>query len=191
MVLAAQKGVNFQASSFAHAVLVAGDLGGRYDDRTMKGQAPRAVGDLLPAAMPQLGERLLEYRVQASWTSIVGRDVARRARPSSYASGTLQVVVDNSPWLHELTLRVADLQRMVSAHFPEVRALRFSLATSPIDPPSRDRVSPARSSTVALGRDDVADIDAAVSAIADPEVAEAARRLLTTARRTPIPGAPR
>ena len=158
----------------------------------MKREGPRAVGDLLPAAMPQLGERLLEYRVQSSWTAIVGRDVARRARPSTLAGGTLQILVDNSPWLHELTLRSADLLAMVRSRFTEVRALRFSLATSPVDPRSHDRVSPIRSTTVTLSRNDIADIDLAVSSIPDPEVAEVARRLLTTARRTPIPrGAPR
>lgn len=152
----------------------------------MKGQAPRAVGDLLSAAMPQLGERLVEYRVQTSWASIVGRDVARRARPSGYAGGTLQVLVDNSPWLHELTLRSGELQRQVSAHFPEVRALRFSLSTSPVDPPSRERARASRRRAVALSPDDLADIDLAVSAIPDPAIADVARRLLTTARRSPI-----
>src|SRR5262245_3222206 len=110
----------------------------------MKRDAPRAVGDLLPAAMPQLGERLLEYRIQSSWTSIVGRDVARRARPASFAGGTLQVVVDNSPWLHELTLRSADLVESVRARFPEVRALRFALAVSPVESHSRGYAPPAR-----------------------------------------------
>ena len=136
--------------------------------------------------MPQLGERLLEYRIQSSWTSIVGRDVARRARPSSFAGGTLHVTVDNSPWLHELTLRSADLVESVRRRFPEVRALRFALAVGPTESRSREHASPARTSTVPLSREDVADIDLAVSAITDPDLADVARRLLTTARRTPI-----
>ena len=152
----------------------------------MRVQAPRAVGDLLPAAMPQLGERLLEYKIQTSWTSIVGPDVARRARASAMSGGTLEILVDNSPWLHELTLRSDDLLRRVRERFPEISAVKFALSTAPVAPSSRERTGVPRPERTALTPSDLAEIDLAVSVIPDPTIADAARRLLTTARRSPL-----
>src|SRR5436309_7648939 len=165
---------------------VAASRDGAYDDRAMRVQAPRAVGDLLPAAMPQLGERLLEYKIQTAWTSIVGPDVARRARASAMSGGTLEILVDNSPWLHELTLRSDDLLRRVRERFPEISAVKFALSTAPVAPSSRERTGVPRPERTALTPSDLAEIDLAVSVIPDPTIADAARRLLTTARRSPL-----
>jgi hypothetical protein len=148
---------------------------------------PRAVADLLPTAMPQLGERLLEHQIRRSWPEIVGREIASRARPAGLANGTLTVAVDNSPWLHELTLRAAELARRVSARVPAVRALRFTLGTASAvdaDPAAAPR---DRRPAVRLTADDLTEIDTAAAAIADPALADTARRLLTKARRYPIP----
>ena len=105
----------------------------------MKSDAPRAVGDLLAGAMPQLEERLREHRLGRSWPAIVGADVARRARPGALTNGVLQIVVDNSPWLCELTLRAAELTRRVRAEVPSVRALRFTLGEPRADADGGDR----------------------------------------------------
>jgi hypothetical protein len=148
----------------------------------MKKSAPRAVGDLLPSALPQIADRLLELKIRASWASIVGRDTARRTRPEAFAAGVLRVVVDNSPWLQELTLRAGALTADVRARYPEVRELRFMLGTLERDS-ANAAAKPRR--PISLTADDRAEIDAATVAIADAGVAEAARRLLTTARRFP------
>lgn len=148
----------------------------------MKRAEPRAVGELLLSALPQISDRLLEFRIRQSWPSIVGRDVARRARPDGFIDGTLCVVVDNSPWLHELTLREAELTATVRQRFPDVRALRLTLGA--LEPDTKTTMpSPPR--PVALTATDRADIDAATAAIPDAALAEAARRLLVTARRFP------
>jgi hypothetical protein len=152
----------------------------------MKSDAPRAVGDLLAGAMPQLEERLGEHRLGRSWVAIVGAEVARRARPGSLTNGVLQIVVDNSPWLCELTLRAAELTRRVRAEVPGVRALRFTLGALP--GPDVDRPPPPspRAHDHALTPHDVAEIDSATASIADPAVASAARRLLMAARRSSL-----
>jgi len=148
----------------------------------MKTPAPRAVGELLSSALPQISERLLELHIRRAWTSIVGRDGARRTHPDGVNAGTLRVVVDNSPWLHELTLREAELTAKVRAQFPNVRALRLTLGprstetSTTVAPPPRP---------VSLTADDHADIEAATAAIADSNLAEVARRLMVTARRFP------
>jgi hypothetical protein len=148
----------------------------------MKSPAPRAVGDLLLSALPQISERLSTVRLRQSWGAIVGRDAARRSRPDSVTGGTLRVIVDNSPWLHELTLREPDLTTKVRARFPEIRALRFTLGAVDSEPAAARDAAPR---PISLTPADHADIDAATAAITDERVADAARRLLTTARRFP------
>jgi hypothetical protein len=148
----------------------------------MKRPAPRAVGDLLLSALPQISDRLTHFRLRQAWGTIVGRDVARRSRPDSFVGGTLRVVVDNSPWLHEMTLREAELVTKVRDRFPEVRALRFTLGALETEPASALEAAPR---AVPLTAADHADIDAATAAITDESVADAARRLLVTARRFP------
>jgi hypothetical protein len=148
----------------------------------MKRPAPRAVGDLLSSALPQLSDRLLALHIRRDWASIVGRDAARRTRPDAISGGTLRVVVDNSPWLHELTLRTAELAARIHEQFPDVHTLRFVLGAAAHE----EAHAPAkRPRAVPLTAADHADIDAAAAAIADSDLADAARRLLVTARRFP------
>src|SRR2546427_6839285 len=88
----------------------------------MRVGAPRAVADLLVTAVPELRERLAEHHVRRVWSTLVGADVARRAKPQGLVEGCLTVIVDNSPWLHELTLRADELTARLRARFPAVRA---------------------------------------------------------------------
>ena len=149
----------------------------------MKQGTPRAVADVLISAVPQLSDRLPEYHLRRAWAALVGPDMARRTRPQSLTNGCLHVVVDNSPWLHELTLRAAELTARLSAESPAVRSLRFTLGTLETEPRSRPERRERRAT--ALSDDDRRDIDEAASAISDPALAAVARRLLTTARRFP------
>jgi hypothetical protein len=163
------------------AVNLAGSSGCRIPEE-MKQRTPRAVADVLIAAVPQLSDRLPEYHIRRAWAALVGPDMARRTRPQSLSNGCLHVVVDNSPWLHELTLRVAELTARLAAETP-VRSLRFTLGTLETEPRSRPERRERRAT--ALTDDDRRDIDEAASAISDPALADVARRLLTTARRFP------
>src|SRR6185312_16587240 len=97
----------------------------------MRRGAPRAVGELLVNALPQLEDRLLVQKLARTWVALVGADMARHAQPQSLANGCLHVAVDNSPWLHELTLRAAELTERLRAQFDVVRSLRFTLGTLP------------------------------------------------------------
>jgi len=148
----------------------------------MRSGAPRNIADVLAAAVPQIADRLPEYRIRKAWTVLVGPDVARRTRPQSFANGCLHVVVDNSPWLHELTLRAAELTDRLHAQVDAVRSLRFSLGTLEAEPSPPAERRERRAKT--LDDDDRRDIEAAASAISDPALADAARRLLTKARRS-------
>jgi hypothetical protein len=150
----------------------------------MKGGAPRRVGELLVSAMPQLQDRLLVQQLRAEWPALVGHEVARRTQPQALANGCLQVTVDNSPWLHEMTLRAPDVAARVGAQFPAVRSIRFSLGLPPAEePPPAARPAPGT-----LVDDDRRAIDAAAAAISDRDLAANARRLLTRAWSVPARG---
>src|SRR5256712_4152599 len=133
--------------------------------------------------MPELRERLLEERIRRAWSAIVGTDTARRAHPIRFANACLEVVVDNSPWLHELTLRSPDLTARLAAHFPEIRALRFVQGALPAESAAPRTGEPR---PTPLSAADAREIDDAVTAIADEDLQRAARRLMTKARRFPV-----
>ena len=138
------------------------------------------MADILAAAVPQIAERVHEYRVLKAWNPLVGPDVARRTRPQSLVNGCLHVVVANSPWLSELTLRAPELTARLRARIDAVQSLRFTLGTFRAEPsPPAER----RERRATLDDGDRRDIEAAASAISDPALADAARRLMTTARR--------
>ena len=145
-------------------------------------QGPRAVGELLVSAVPELRERLVEDRVRRSWNAVVGPDVARRAQPHVLTNGCLHVVVDNSPWLHELTLRAGELTARLGERFETIRSLRFTLG--PLDARPDPMPSAAPPPSCALTLDDVREIEATVAPIPDADVRAAARRLLGAARRS-------
>jgi hypothetical protein len=147
----------------------------------VKRQGPRAVSELLVNAVPELRDRLVEVRIRGAWNGLVGPDAARRARPQSLNNGCLHVVVDNSAWLQELTLRAGELTTRIAARFETIRTLRFTLGRP--DGPSETPPSSKPPASRTLDADDVREIDETVAPIRDPDVRAAARRLLGTARR--------
>jgi hypothetical protein len=141
---------------------------------------PRAIGDILPDAMPQLVERLAEVRVRQNWERTVGPAVAGRARPGILAEGCLTVVVDNSPWLHELTLRQQEILTMVRRECPSVKTLRLTVGSLPDE--SITRAVAASRPAAPLSEHDRREIEEATAIISDPALATTVRRLLARAR---------
>lgn len=92
---------------------------------------PTPVGQLLTTVLPPLAERLLARAVQRDWPSLVGPQISRRSQPADLRDRILTVVVDNSPWLQELTLREAELLARVQGRYgsESIKALRFTLGT--------------------------------------------------------------
>jgi hypothetical protein len=147
---------------------------------------PVPVGSFLETAFPTLAERLLEARIRREWEALVGPEIARRCQPRELKGGTLNVIVNNSPWLQELTLREADLlSRLAHRYGPRaVRSLTLSLGTlpaEPADPVRRGARSNARPSDAYPTEEERKLIEAAVALIADPELRLQVRRLLEKA----------
>jgi len=139
------------------------------------------VGNLLSRAVPALAERLLEESIRRDWAQTVGADAARRSRPIALRQGTLQVSVDNSPWLQELTLRSAAITaKLHERHGSALGDVRFVLATAAPSAPSRD---PAQSRTIVpsrqLSAEEARQVDDAARRLADHGLAASFRRLLT------------
>ena len=151
--------------------------------------SPVRVRDLLIAAVPQLEEHLLQDAIRRDWSQTVGPELGRRSRPARLRAGVLDVTVDNSPWLHEMTLRSPQLLAAVRARFSNVGALKFThgAIAPPVEkqPRRERREAPGR-----LSREERSIVDAAVSPVSDAALAASLRRLLTKdllARRMPDP----
>src|SRR5207244_11585090 len=136
------------------------------------------------AAMHSPHYEHVEHVAVSGWSTPVDVYVPRLAKPQALVDGCLTVIVDTSPWLHELTLRADELTARLRARFPAVRALRFTLGTLEEAGPSAAPRRRPRSSAP-LGAADLRAIDEAISPIPDPALAAAARRLLTKAWRFP------
>src|SRR5260370_1400675 len=142
--------------------------------------SPVRVGDVLVAARPDLQEGLLAERIRLGWRGAVGADLSRRSRPGELKAGTLTIMVDNSPWLQELSMRSAEVLSAVRARFgPSVTALRLSLAGPAPSPerPARRATPPTGSSR--LDPDETALVESALAPVQDADLASTVRRLMS------------
>jgi len=149
---------------------------------TRGGRNPVRVGNLLTAAVPALAERMLEESIRREWAHTAGPEAARRSRPGALRQGTLEVSVDNSPWLQELTLRSAAIVAALrKRHGSAVTGVRFALGSGRGDADAAAR--PARAGTQAPQRrltvEEARLVDAATGQVPDPALASSLRRLLT------------
>lgn len=152
-----------------------------------RGARPVPVGQILASAIPGLDDRMLEARIRGAWPVTVGPDLAGRSRPGELRQGVLSVTVDNSPWLHEMTLRSGELLSAVQArHGAAVTSLRFTLGAIAT---ARPAVRPSWTAPAArLSAEEERSVEAIAAAVADPALAVSLRRLLTKdliARRRP------
>jgi predicted nucleic acid-binding Zn ribbon protein len=136
------------------------------------------VADILPQAVPQLAGRLVEHTIRRQWPSLVGPEVARRTRPGALAGDCLQVVVDNSPWCHEITLRAPAILAALQSHLGPgaVGALRVTVGPlaperPPVAPERRQRWSRPSAEGMLL-------IERVCAPITDHDLKESIRRLL-------------
>jgi hypothetical protein len=156
---------------------------------TRGGRNPVRVGNLLTAAVPALAERMLEEAIRREWAQTAGPEAARRSRPGALRQGTVEVSVDNSPWLQELTLRAAAIVAALrKRHGSAVIGVRFALGNGRGD--ADVSAGPARASSEAPRRrlpvpergltvEEARMVDAAAGQVPDPVLASSIKRLLT------------
>ena len=158
--------------------------------------SPQRVGDLLTMAVPALAERLLEDTIRREWRQALPADLSRRSEPGELKRGSLEVRVDNSVWLHELTLRTDELvAALARRHGAVVRSVHVQLGRLRPAPEAAAAAAPVRRETrPRLTPEEAREADALVAELSDPEIARALRRLYTkdrlARRRTASPAAP-
>jgi hypothetical protein len=141
-------------------------------------RSPVRVREVLVAALPELRDRLMEEAIRSDWSRLVGVELGRRSRPERLKGGVLEVIVDNSPCLQELTLRARAVLATVQTRFATVAALRFTLGTLPsragaVARPTRPQAQSRLSS------EDLHAVEAMATTLPDPILAGGLRRLLT------------
>jgi hypothetical protein len=148
---------------------------------TRSGRSPVRVGNLLVKAVPALAERLLEEAIRREWLQTIGPEAARRSRPLALRQSILEISVDNSPWLQELTLRSAAIAATLrERHGSAVSGVRFVLATTtPGAAASEPRHSRTGVSSRQLSAEEARQVDDAAARLADHGLATSFRRLLT------------
>ena len=139
---------------------------------------PVRVRDVLVSALPALQSRLLEEAIKTDWSRLIGPELGRRSQAGQLHAGVLDVIVDNSPCLQEMTLRSAELLATLQRRFRTVTSLRFVLGTLPA---GSDRTAPRTRSEPrpSLGPEDLRVIEAMTASLPDPILAGGLRRLLT------------
>ena len=139
---------------------------------------PLRVRDLLLAAVPGLRDRMLEETIRSGWADIAGPEIARRSRPGELRAGVLTVLVDNSPWLQEVTLRASEILAGIRArHGSAVTSVRCALGTlpAPRQTVAHHRPPPADP----LSAEEERAVDAIIAPVSDPVLAASMRRLVT------------
>jgi len=140
---------------------------------------PVRVRDVLVAALPELRDRLLEETIRRDWSRLAGPELRRRSQPGRLKAGVLDVTVDNSPWLYEMTLRSGELLAALQTRFGSVvSSLRLALGVVPagVDPPKADHRPEPRAR---LSHEEAEVVEAMVASLPDPALAGSLRRLLT------------
>lgn len=150
---------------------------------------PTPVGALLTAALPPLADKLLAAAVRREWSRAVGPEIARRAAPGDLRAGTLTVVVDNSPWLQELTLREGELLSRLQARFGADSIAALQLTLGAVSHPSEVTTQKTRRAEESLTPEEEAWVAGTTSSIGDPALAETVRRLLVKDALRRRPGA--
>jgi hypothetical protein len=140
--------------------------------------SPVRVRDILVSALPELENRLLEEAIRTDWNRLIGPELGRRSRPGWLHAGVLDVTVDNSPCLQEMTLRSSELLAALRHRFTAVASLKFTLGMLP--PVAGPAVPRTRSGPQSgPSPEELRAIEVMATSLPDPILAGCLRRLLT------------
>jgi predicted nucleic acid-binding Zn ribbon protein len=103
------------------------------------------IKDVLPFVYRQnvAGEGADEDLVRSYWSSAVGEEIARRAKPVRLRGGTLEIEVDDASWLRTLRGLREQIIRRVNAAVDQqaVQKIRFHDAELTPRPPGRAEIA--------------------------------------------------
>lgn len=123
-----------------------------------------------------LATKLKEYRVVGRWEKIVGKVIARHARPASLQGKKLSVVVDSSAWMQQLSLLKPELIEKLNRGLgaDSVKSITFKMGiVAPAEKPAIEHAGPSM-----LDKGATEKIEDYVHGLKDLDVKEALRRLI-------------
>ncbi|GAA1957419.1 DUF721 domain-containing protein [Agromyces allii] len=99
------------------------------------GRDPKPLGDAIDGLTSQLGwsAPLSQHELLASWSSLVGDEIAAHSEPIGIEHGVLQVRCESTAWATQLRILRADLVTRILDGFPEagVESIRFQGPDAP------------------------------------------------------------
>lgn len=149
---------------------------------------PSGIGGALSSLATAWGmESPLESAaIFASWSEIVGPEVAAKCRPTSLKEGVLRVRTDSAAWASEFRYVAAEVIRRINGRFgrevvKEVKPWVGAAVKENRGRPAAGRAGPPKASTV-LAPGVLAEVDAVAGEIDDEKVAAALRKALLAAK---------
>ncbi|MDA0657947.1 MAG: DUF721 domain-containing protein [Planctomycetota bacterium] len=98
-------------------------------------RAPQRMGDVVSQLMARRGYArvLSHHQYDDSWREIVGEEIARQTRTGQLKRSVLEIFVQNSVLMQELTFRKSELlKRLQSQHLShQIKEIRFKVAAVP------------------------------------------------------------
>jgi len=135
-----------------------------------------------------LSHRLLEQRLQCDWAAIAGHLIAQHSRPLRLRHRKLTITVESPAWLHQLRyLEPSLLEQIHRAIGPKlVGELRWVVgAVSTPELPDQPGGSSSADPPQTVSPEMQLLIDGALAPLADPAIAEIARRVMQKALARP------
>lgn len=98
-------------------------------------RAPQRMGDVVAQLMARRGYArvLSQDQYNDTWREIVGEDIARQTRTGQLKRSVLEVFVQNSVLMQELTFRKSELLQRLQKQFSDhkIKEIRFKVAAVP------------------------------------------------------------
>ena len=97
--------------------------------------APADLRSTFHQAFKRLGlaERLRESTLTEAWLEMVGPTIAAHSHPRKIYRGALQITVDHSAWLHQITMvHKKNILHAVQTRFPHLQIKDLALRVGPI-----------------------------------------------------------
>ncbi len=123
-----------------------------------------------------LGGRLKEYRVFGQWERIVGKVIARHARPLSLRGKKLIVQVDSSAWMQQLSQLKPEILEKANRSLGQDAVKSITLRIGEVTAPAQRRDEQPFSGS--LTQDERARIEDYIKDIADPGIRESLRHVM-------------
>lgn len=141
---------------------------------------PSSISEILCETTNKLrmGDKLKRYSLWDRWPEIVGKDIARHARPVRWRGNVLVVRVEHPTWIQELGFLKPEILEKLrgSLKGAPIKDIRFEIGTLP---PMEEQGADEKVEQKDLTTDEEEFITQASAEIPDPDIREAALRAMS------------